>query len=47
MKDDLHLHFLVVGFDFGEPPRPLVHFLTELVTDIEKLSEDQNHEDID
>ena len=46
MIGDLHLHFLVVSFDFGELPRPLVHFLTELVTDIEELSEDRNNEDI-
>ena len=46
MIGDLHLHFLVVGFDFWELPRTLVHFLTELVTDIEQLSEDRNNEDI-
>ena len=46
MIGDLHLHFLVVGFHLRELPRTHVNFLTELITDIEQLSEDQNYEDI-
>ena len=46
MIGDLHLDFLVVGFDFGELHRPRVYILTELVPDIEQLREDHNHEDV-